>query len=81
VWTFVHAEGLSFKKTLLPAEQDRPTRARWKVHQGRIDASRLVFDETWIKTNMAPLPGWGPSGQRWQDAARGSISVDASFRT
>jgi len=25
VWTFVHAEGLSFKKTLRPAEQDRPT--------------------------------------------------------
>src|SRR5215471_15382638 len=38
---------------------------RWKAHQGRIDASRLVFiDETWIKTNMAPLRGWGPSGQR-----------------
>ena len=27
--------------------------------------SRLVFiDETWIKTNMAPLRGWGPKGQR-----------------
>jgi len=42
------------------AEQDRPDvarkRARWKVHQGKIDVSRLVFiDETWIKTNMAPL--------------------------
>jgi hypothetical protein len=25
----------------------------------------MVFiDETWIKTNMAPLRGWGPSGQR-----------------
>src|ERR1700751_3043328 len=50
-------------------EQDRPDvarkRARWKAHQGRIDASRLVFiDETWIKTNMAPLRGWGPCGQR-----------------
>jgi ATP dependent DNA ligase C terminal region len=31
-------------------------RARWKTHQGRIAASRLVFiDETWVKTNMAPL--------------------------
>ena len=26
---------------------------------------RLVFiDETWIKTNMAPLRGWGPKGER-----------------
>jgi transposase len=25
----------------------------------------LVFiDETWVKTNMAPLRGWGPRGQR-----------------
>lgn len=40
-------------------------RSRWKVHQGRIDPSRLVFiDETWVKTNMAPLRGWGPRGQR-----------------
>jgi hypothetical protein len=57
-----------------PAEQDRPDiarkRTRWKAHQGRIDASRLVFiDETWIKTNMAPLRGWGPSGQRLQASA------------
>jgi transposase len=69
VWTFVHTEGLSFKETLLPAEQDRPDvarrRTRWKAHQGRIDVARLVFiDETWIKTNMAPLRGWGPCGQR-----------------
>ena len=54
VWTFVHAEGLSFKKTLRPAEQDRRDvarkRLRWKAHQGRIDASRLVFiDETWTR--------------------------------
>jgi len=27
--------------------------------QGRVDPSRLVFiDETWTKTNMAPLRGW-----------------------
>jgi transposase len=31
----------------------------------RIDPSRLVFiDETWTKTNMAPLRGWAPCGQR-----------------
>jgi hypothetical protein len=30
----------------------------------------LVFiDETWIKTNMAPLRGWGPCGQRLQTSA------------
>ena len=40
-------------------------RTRWRAHQGRIEASRLVFiDETWIKTNMAPLRGWGPRGRR-----------------
>jgi transposase len=52
-----------------PAEQTRPDiarkRARWKTHQDRIDPGRLVFiDETWVKTNMAPLRGWGPRGQR-----------------
>jgi transposase len=57
-----------------PAEQDRADiarkRIRWKAHQARIDASRLVFiDETWIKTNMAPLRGWGPSGQRLEASA------------
>ena len=57
------------KKTVLPTEQSRPDiarkRARWKTHQHKIDAKRLVFiDETWIKTNMAPLRGWGPRGQR-----------------
>jgi transposase len=40
-------------------------RARWKAYQGRIRPSRLVFiDETWVKTNMAPLRGWGPRGRR-----------------
>ncbi len=40
-------------------------RRRWKAYQGRIDARRLVFlDETWIKTNMAPLRGWAPRGRR-----------------
>jgi len=40
-------------------------RKRWKTHQGKITPSRLVFiDETWVKTNMAPLRGWGLKGQR-----------------
>jgi len=34
-------------------------------YRQRIDPSRLVFiDETWTKTNMAPLRGWAPRGQR-----------------
>lgn len=54
---------------MLPSEQDRPDvarkRARWKAHQGKIDHTRLVFiDETWAKTNMAPLRGWGRRGER-----------------
>ena len=55
--------------TLIASERDRPDvarrRSQWKAYQNRIDPSRLVFiDETWTKTNMAPLRGWGPRGQR-----------------
>ncbi len=69
VWVFLRAEGLSFKKTVLPAEHSRSDiafkRTRWQAHQGKIDPRRLVFiDETWIKTNMAPLRGWGLREQR-----------------
>lgn len=40
-------------------------RLRWKAHQSRVDPRRLVFiDETWTKTNMAPLRGWSPLGKR-----------------
>ena len=40
-------------------------RMRWKTYQDRVDPRRLVFiDETWAKTNMAPLRGWSPKGQR-----------------
>jgi len=47
-----------------PADVARK-RARWKAYQDRIDRRRLVFiDETWVKTNMAPLRGWGRAGQR-----------------
>ena len=35
------------------------------AHQSRIKPERLVFiDETWTKTNMAPLRGWAPRGAR-----------------
>lgn len=48
-------------------------RAQWRKFKPRIEPSRLVFiDETpdrvrgrlWTKTNMAPLRGWAPRGQR-----------------
>ena len=40
-------------------------RARWQRHQARIDPRRLVFvDETWTRTNMGALRGWGPKGAR-----------------
>jgi len=54
---------------VLASEQDRKDVARrreqWKKYQTRIDPARLVFiDETWTKTNMAPLRGWAPRGER-----------------
>ena len=54
---------------MLASEQDRADvarrRVRWKRYQGKIDPQRLVFiDETWTKTNMAPLRGWGRRGDR-----------------
>jgi transposase len=69
VWSFVHAEKLSFKKTVVAGERDRPDvvrrRAQWTRYQARIEPERLVFiDETWTKTNMAPLRGWAPRGER-----------------
>lgn len=54
---------------MVAGERDRPDvarrRAQWIKYQDRIDPSRLVFiDETWTKTNMAPLRGWAPRGMR-----------------
>ena len=54
---------------MVASERDRPDVARrrgqWLTYQGRIDPGRLVFiDETWVKTNMAPLRGWAPRGER-----------------
>src|SRR5438045_853856 len=62
------------KKTLFALEQARADiarrRQRWRSWQAGLDPRRLVFiDETWIKTNMAPLRGWGPSGQRLEASA------------
>ena len=40
-------------------------RVQWRTYQDRIAPERLVFiDETWVKTNMAPLRGWGARGER-----------------
>ncbi|MGS1097739.1 IS630 family transposase [Aquamicrobium terrae] len=69
VWRFLRREGLRFKKTLFALEQARADiarrRQRWRSLQAGLDPRRLVFiDETWIKTNMAPLRGWGPKGKR-----------------
>ena len=57
------------KKSLVAGERDRPDvarrRAQWTKYQDRIAPERLVFiDETWTKTNMAPLRGWAPRGKR-----------------
>ena len=61
--------GYGSKKTLFALEQARADvarrRVRWRSWQGNLDPTKLVFiDETWIKTNMAPLRGWGPKGRR-----------------
>lgn len=58
------------KKSLVAGERDRPDvarrRAQWIKYQDRIEPRRLVFiDETWTKTNMAPLRGWAPRGRRF----------------
>ena len=62
------------KKSLHASEQDRVDiarrRARWKMHQGRLDPRRLVFlDETWAKTNMTRRHGHcAPGPQPARDA-------------
>jgi hypothetical protein len=61
--------GSASKKSLVAGERDRPDvarrRAQWTKYQDRIEPERLVFiDETWTKSNMAPLRGWAPCGRR-----------------
>jgi transposase len=56
------------------AEQDRADvarrRTRWKAHQGRVEAQRLVFlDETWTTTHMARRHGWARRGTRLVEPA------------
>ena len=43
----------------------RRRRKQWNKYRTGVNPQRLVFiDETWTKTNMAPLRGWAPRGQR-----------------
>jgi transposase len=40
-------------------------RAQWTKYQDRVEPERLVFiDETWTRTDMAPLRGWASRGHR-----------------
>ncbi len=69
VWNFVHGEELSYKKSAVASERDRPDvrrrREQWLKYRIGVAPRRLVFiDETWTKTNMAPLRGWAPRDQR-----------------
>ena len=69
VWHFLDRAGLSLKKSLRASEQDRADvarrRQRWKEHQGKVSAARLIFvDETWVKTNMTRTHGRCAKGQR-----------------
>ena len=57
------------KKSVMAGERDRPDVARrrvqWTKYQDRVEPERLVFiDETWTRTDMAPLRGWASRGHR-----------------
>ena len=70
--SFCARQGLAIKKTLLAAEKERSdvraARRTWiKLRQPfmRRQPGRLVFvDETSVKTNMTPLRGRSPRGER-----------------
>src|ERR1700720_50628 len=63
------ARGCGSKKRCSPLSRPAPTSLAGDdagAHGRPIsNPRRLVFiDETWIKTSMAPLRGWGPKGDR-----------------
>ncbi|HEY5035042.1 MAG TPA: IS630 family transposase [Candidatus Dormibacteraeota bacterium] len=69
LWRFLERHGISFKKSLRAAEQDRAdvarARRRWIRQQGLLDSSSLVFiDETSVNTTMARLYGRCRRGER-----------------
>ena len=69
IWRFFDRHGITLKKTLHAAEQDRPDvaaeRAALKAKQRKLDAPRLVFiDETAVTTKMVRHYGRSPRGER-----------------
>jgi len=43
----------------------RKARVKWRKDQPKLDVTKLVFvDETWASTNMTPLRGRAPRGER-----------------
>lgn len=71
---FPQERGAELQKNLFALEQAQAAiarrRQRWRTWQAGLDPKRLVFiDETWIKTNMVPIRGWGPKGKRLKDYA------------
>ena len=74
VWRAVRALGLTVKKTVRPAEHDRPdvaaARVAWHAAAPTWDVAHLVFlDETGITTNLLRRYGRAPRGARVHDHA------------
>ena len=74
IWYHLERMGLSYKKVLHAAEQDRPdvaeARAAWKAEQPFLDPDKMVFiDETGASTKMARRYGRCLIGQRLVDKA------------
>jgi len=66
---FLRHLGLIYKKTLHAAEQEREdvkeAREAWLDRLPTLDPTKLVFvDETWATTQMTPLRGRSPKGER-----------------
>lgn len=73
MWAAAKRLGLSYKKSLQAAEQERPDvaarRRIWRAAQRYVDPERLVFlDETGLNTKMTRLYGRAPIGQRLKAA-------------
>ncbi|MGH2371897.1 MAG: IS630 family transposase [bacterium] len=69
LWKRLRQLGLTLKKSLRAAEQDRAdiakAREEWRASQPDLNPEHLVFiDETGAKTNLARLYGRAPRGQR-----------------
>jgi len=75
IWRFYERHGITFKKTLRAAEQDRPdvaaARAALKAEQPSLEVPRLVFlDETAVTTKMVRRYGALPSASDWSPRFR-----------